>query len=82
MLTTVNINNHVYLSHLRQLKQNLPYRFLLLSTSPVIPLKEAECVSEGGQVRTTWFSSAIPWRILIAHLHHRRFRSHQLQKRK
>jgi hypothetical protein len=60
MLTTVNISNHLHLSLLRRLKQNLLYQFLLLSTSPVIPLKEAECVSEGAQVRTTWFSSAIP----------------------
>jgi hypothetical protein len=52
MLTTANINNHVHLFHLRHLKQNLLYQFLL-STSPVIPLKEAECVSEGAQVRTT-----------------------------
>jgi hypothetical protein len=55
MLTTanININNHNHLFHLRHLKQNLLYQFLLLSTSPVIPLKEAECVSEGAQVRTT-----------------------------
>jgi hypothetical protein len=49
----MNINNHLHLSLFRHLKQNLLYQFLLLSMSPVIPLKEAECVSEGAQVRTT-----------------------------
>jgi len=52
MLTKVNFNNPLYLSHLRHLKQNLLYQFLLLSTLPVIHLKEAECVSAGAQVRT------------------------------
>jgi hypothetical protein len=53
MLTTMNINNYLCLSHLRHLKQNLLYQFLPLSTSPVISLKEAECVSAGAQVRST-----------------------------
>jgi len=53
MVTTLNIINHLHLSLLRHLKQNVLYQFLLLSTPPVIPLKEAECVFEGAQVRTT-----------------------------
>src|SRR5712672_3253278 len=53
ILTIVNINNHLHLSFLRHLKRNLLYQFHLLCTSPLIPLKEAECVSEGAQVRTT-----------------------------
>jgi hypothetical protein len=60
MLTTVNINKHLRFSFLRHLKQNLLYQFLLQSMPPAILLKEAECVSEGAQVRTTSFSSAIP----------------------
>jgi hypothetical protein len=52
MLTKVNFNINLHLPHLPHLKQNLLYQFLLLSTSPVIPLKEAECVSAGAQART------------------------------
>ena len=53
MQTTRNIDILLHQSLLHYLKQNLLYQLLPLSTPPVIPLKEAECVSEGAQVRTT-----------------------------
>jgi hypothetical protein len=49
-LTMMNITSHHPSLHL---KQNMLYLPLPLSTSPVIPLREAGCVSEDAQARTT-----------------------------
>jgi hypothetical protein len=49
----MNITNHHHLSLPPDQKQYLLYQFRSLSTSPVMPLREAECVSEGVRARTT-----------------------------